>query len=398
MITTLGLTPLSLYVHIPWCERKCPYCDFNSHELKADLPEDEYLQYLIADLKADLEYFGETRPFKSIFIGGGTPSLFSAESIQSLLRQIRELHALASDVEITMEANPGSSEAHKFAGFREAGVNRLSIGIQSFNDLHLDKLGRIHNGETAHSAYLAARSAGFDNVNLDLMFGLPDQSTIQACDDIKRAIDLQPEHISSYQLTYEPNTLFHRQQPRRLNDDALWEMQSRIMEILAEGDYQRYEVSAFAQAARQCQHNLNYWQNGDYLGIGAGAHGKITHKENTVRYWKKKHPKQYAKGAVDGFRGGLENVQQGDQLFELLLNGLRLTNGIPIEKVYRTGNHNELQLESLIKQLQVDKLLRIKDGKLCATEFGFRFLDTILQKFLPSSLETLTVPETHARG
>ncbi|RTZ79468.1 MAG: YggW family oxidoreductase, partial [Gammaproteobacteria bacterium] len=274
--------PLGLYVHIPWCVRKCPYCDFNSHAAQGELEEQAYVDALLTDLARE-EAGG--RVVETLFIGGGTPSLFSGEAITRLLQGIRDTLDLASDTEITLEANPGAVDAAHFEAYREAGVNRLSIGIQSFDGDALQRLGRIHDARQAVEAFETARAAGFENINLDLMFGLPQQKLEEALDDLRRAIALGPEHLSWYQLTLEPHTPFHRHPPPLPADDLVWEMQEQGLELLAKAGYGRYETSAHALVGWRCRHNLNYWRFGDYLGIGAGAHGKITAGEVT-RYWK----------------------------------------------------------------------------------------------------------------
>lgn len=271
----LKTPPLSLYVHIPWCARKCPYCDFNSHAADRAVPERAYVDALLRDLEDELPGVG-SRPIATLFIGGGTPSLFSAEAIARLLEGIRARVALAGDAEITLEANPGSADQDRFRGFRQAGVNRLSIGVQSFAPEKLRRLGRIHDREQALKAVAAARAAGFDNINLDLMFGLPEQTVTAALDDLATAIALGPKHLSFYQLTVEPNTRFYKDPPRLPDEDTVEAMQRACQALLARQGYRRYEVSAYAQTDFRCRHNLNYWQFGDYLGIGAGAHGKLT--------------------------------------------------------------------------------------------------------------------------
>ena len=287
----LSAPPLSLYIHIPWCIRKCPYCDFNSHRAEADLPERGYITARLDDLDVDRAGV-QGRRIETIFLGGGTPSLFSAEAISQLLEGVRQRVVLAADAEITLEANPGTAEAGKFRGFRQAGVNRLSLGLQSFNDAQLQRLGRIHGRAEALRAVELARAAGIDNLNLDLMFGLPGQTAEEGLADIRTAIDLQPEHVSYYQLALEPNTVFHKYPPRLPEDEAIWSIQQAGQAMLAEQGYRQYEVSAYARPGRRCRHNLNYWHFGDYLGIGAGAHGKITrmHTGEIIRTAKIRHP------------------------------------------------------------------------------------------------------------
>ena len=376
--------PLSLYVHIPWCVRKCPYCDFNSHRAEANLPERAYIAALLDDLDAELPGV-QGRRIETIFFGGGTPSLFSAEAISQLLEGVRQRLGLAADAEITLEANPGTAEAGKFRGFRQAGVNRLSLGIQSFNDAQLLRLGRIHGRAEALRAVELARAAGFDNLNLDLMFGLPGQTAEEGLADIRTAIDLQPEHVSYYQLTLEPNTVFHKYPPRLPEDEAIWSLQQAGQAMLAEQGYRQYEVSAYARPGRRCRHNLNYWQFGDYLGIGAGAHGKITrmHTGEIIRTAKIRHPQHYLEVAGQPERQATRTtVAPTDLRFEFLMNALRLREGFPASLLRdRTG----LDLESLEPELSAclaEGLLEREDGVIRCSETGFNFLDNVLQRFL----------------
>ncbi|MEC9482594.1 MAG: radical SAM family heme chaperone HemW, partial [Halomonas sp.] len=306
------LPPLSLYVHVPWCVRKCPYCDFNSHGVgrSAELPEDGYLTALLADLDADLALAGQ-RELTSVFIGGGTPSLMSADFYGRFFAALNERLALSRDCEITLEANPGTVEQRRFAGYREAGINRLSIGVQSFQPAQLEALGRIHSGTEAERAVTSARCAGFDNINLDLMHGLPGQDVAQAIDDLEQALALSPEHLSWYQLTLEPNTEFHSQPPRLPEDDTLWDIQDAGHQRLEQAGYNRYEISAYARPGRRSRHNLNYWRFGDYLGIGAGAHGKLSRPGasgtlDIERRWKSRQPDAYLRRLDDprGFVAG----------------------------------------------------------------------------------------------
>ena len=383
------MIPLSLYIHIPWCEKKCPYCDFNSHLANTEINEPDYVNALLADLKADLTLFSQSiqdRTLSSIFIGGGTPSLFSEKSISAILDGVAKQIAFSENIEITLEANPGSAEAGKFQGFQQAGVNRLSIGVQSFNQTHLKALGRIHSNKEAVLAAGFAVEAGFENFNLDLMFGLPSQTLEQALSDVKQAIELQPSHLSCYQLTIEPNTLFHHQPPITPNDETLWEMQNDIQSALALENYQQYEVSAYSLINRQCKHNLNYWQFGDYLGIGAGAHGKITNVNGQViRNWKIKHPNSYLQRATDEkpFSGANNEVKQDQLPFEFMLNALRLSDGFKLELFeQRTG----LPLSTIEKQLskhQQQNLISIEAGELLLKKRGKSMLNELLQDYLP---------------
>ncbi|TAN50678.1 MAG: radical SAM family heme chaperone HemW [Methylococcaceae bacterium] len=375
--------PLGLYVHIPWCARKCPYCDFNSHQAGALLPERQYVAALLADLAQELALYDPLRPLQTLFIGGGTPSLFSAAAIAELLHGIAGLIPVAADAEITLEANPGTAETGKFAGFRTAGVNRLSIGIQSFQDQHLKALGRIHSGAEAVAALSAAKAAGFANVNLDLMFGLPGQSIEDAVADVRTAIALQPAQISYYQLTLEHGTPFARQPPLLPEDGLIWDMQQVGQAMLEQAGYRQYEVSAYAREGRQCRHNRNYWEFGDYLGIGAGAHGKLTPADGSVvRRWKVKHPAAYLEKASAGQAlADQEIVSDLQKPLEFLMNALRLKEGFA-ERLFseRTG----LPVTALQPQLDAclsDGLLQRHAGHVRCTEQGWRFLDSVLGRF-----------------
>jgi oxygen-independent coproporphyrinogen-3 oxidase len=323
-----ALPPLSLYVHLPWCPSKCPYCDFNSYAAKGLLPERPYVEALLRDL--DEAASDETRPIESVFIGGGTPSLFSGESIHKLLDGIRARLKLLPATEITLEANPGAVEAARFAEFRDAGINRLSIGIQSFRDRQLELLGRVHNGDDARRAVDVARSAGFDNFNLDLMYGLPEDEPAAALADVEMAISLAPTHVSWYQLTLEPNTAFHRSPPPLPEESTVLEIEAVGRAALAASGYQRYEVSAYARPGRQCRHNLNYWRFGDYIGIGAGAHGKLTNAAGGIeRIAKTRNPRTYMQLAGSAASFAVEQVNGADALsLEFLMNALRLPAGV----------------------------------------------------------------------
>ena len=379
--------PLSLYVHIPWCVRKCPYCDFNSHESKSEIPEAQYVDTLLRDLEQDLPRVWGRR-IHSIFFGGGTPSLFSAEAIDRLLSGIRALLPFMGDIEITMEANPGTAEARKFKAFREAGVNRLSIGVQSFNPKHLERLGRIHGELEARRAAEWALEAGFDNFNLDLMHGLPDQSVADALRDLETAIALKPTHLSWYQLTIEPNTRFAFDPPALPDDEVLSDIQEAGHALLQASGYPRYEVSAYAPAARRAMHNLNYWQFGDYLGIGAGAHGKITdlQQQKAYRLHKKKHPKDYLAGN-GGYIAGEDLISADDMPFEFMMNALRLVDGVPASfYAARTGLRPEA-LHNVLQRLRQENLLQEHAELLAPTETGLRYLNSVLQRFLPDELK-----------
>jgi putative oxygen-independent coproporphyrinogen III oxidase len=377
--------PLALYVHIPWCARKCPYCDFNSHETRGSVPERAYVDALLADLEQDLPRVWGRR-LESVFIGGGTPSLFSAEALERLLSGLRARLPLRPGTEITLEANPGTVERGRFAEFREAGINRLSIGVQSFDDEQLRRLGRIHDRRDAFAAAEAAHGAGLDNFNLDLMFGLPGQTVAQGLADIANAIALQPAHFSYYQLTIEPNTLFHQSPPTLPDDEMIDAIQQRAQVELARQGYERYEVSAFARENRRCRHNLNYWEFGDYLGIGAGAHGKLTDPASGQihRLWKLKHPRDYLEGAGSPTGiGGDEPIHEADLPVEFLMNVLRLVEGVPVELfAERTGLPPQV-LEPGLSRARARGLLEKDPGRLGATEFGLRFLNDLLQAFMP---------------
>lgn len=375
--------PLSLYIHVPWCERKCPYCDFNSHQAKDTIDEPAYIASLLTDLEQDIALFGDgltERKIQTVFVGGGTPSLFSSASYQSLFNGLRQRLNFSKNPEITLEANPGSSEAKKFAGFREAGINRLSIGVQSFNQHHLSKLGRVHTTQEAALAAKYAHQAGFTNFNLDLMFGLPEQDISQALDDIEQAISLKPTHLSCYQLTIEPNTLFHHNPPVTPEDDALWDMQEALQDRLQAANFQQYEVSAYAQDNRQCQHNLNYWHFGDYIGVGAGAHGKITLDSGVVRTWKIKHPASYIKQAKK--LGGMNDVVGANLSFEYMLNALRLNHGFNLNEFEQRTRQSALSIDNLVNKHEKLGLITIDNTQIKPTAFGHNMLNSMLQDYL----------------
>jgi putative oxygen-independent coproporphyrinogen III oxidase len=375
--------PLGLYIHLPWCEKKCPYCDFNSHQADS-IPEQAYIEALLNDLEQDLPLIWG-RGIDSIFIGGGTPSLFSAAAIEQLFSGLRALLNFAPAIEITMESNPGSADAKNYQGYREAGVNRLSIGVQSFNDQNLKTLGRVHNGEQAARAFAIARTAGFDNINLDLMFGLPAQSLAAASADLEQALALGPEHISLYQLTLEPNTLFHHQPPADMpDDDQCWEQQNAGQALLARHGYCQYEVSAYCLDKRESRHNLNYWHFGDYLGIGAGAHGKITlgGENRVLRRVRQRQPRAYLE-RVGRDRISTETVlDEDDLLFEFMLNALRLKHGFDTS-LFRdnTGLSLNLLLPGL-EQARDKGLIEFDSVKIVPTELGFCHLNDLQALFL----------------
>ncbi|MEJ2590876.1 MAG: radical SAM family heme chaperone HemW [Candidatus Thiodiazotropha sp.] len=370
--------PLSLYIHIPWCLRKCPYCDFNSHAAGERLDEDAYVDALLADLAVEAP-LALGRPLQSIFIGGGTPSLFSPTAIERLLCGVRETLSWAADIEITLEANPGAVEASRFAGYRAAGVDRLSLGVQSFDAGMLRALGRIHGPREAVSAVENARAAGFERINLDLMFGLPGQTPAQAESDLRRAIELATEHLSYYQLTLEPNTPFHRQPPRLPDHERIWEIQQAGHALLAEAGFVQYEVSAFARAGGVCRHNLNYWRFGDYLGIGAGAHGKVSDAVGNIRRrWKQRHPEAYLRGpALKGER----SLSPGDRVIEFMMNALRLSEGVEAVCFERTTGLSPAVIDAPLRTARARGLMREDPLRLCATELGARFLNDLLELF-----------------
>jgi putative oxygen-independent coproporphyrinogen III oxidase len=376
-----ALPPLSLYVHIPWCVRKCPYCDFNSHEVRADLPEAAYVDALIRDLEISLPLVWGRKVY-SVFIGGGTPSLLSAQAIEKILGSVRMLLPLDVNAEITLEANPGTVEAEKFKGFRDAGVNRLSLGIQSFNDTHLHALGRIHNADEARRAVDIAQKH-FDNINLDLMYALPQQTLAQAEQDVRIALEYAPQHLSCYHLTLEPNTLFHRYPPSLPDDDASSEMQQRIEQLLAEHGYQHYETSAFAQPKKQSRHNLNYWQFGDYLGIGAGAHSKISSHDTVLRQARYKQPQAYLEQVAKGAPVQTESKLTRDDLcFEFMMNALRLNDGFSAELFTERTSLPLLLIRSELEQAEQRGLLMRDLQRIAPTELGRRFLNDLLEMFL----------------
>lgn len=373
--------PLSLYIHLPWCVRKCPYCDFSSFESREGVPEQEYIAALIKDLEAALpRVWG--RKVVSIFMGGGTPSLFSARAIDTLLTQVRTLLPVEAHAEITLEANPGTAEAQKFADFRAAGVNRLSLGIQSFNPRHLQALGRIHDDREARIAVeLALRN--FDNVNLDLMYALPEQTMEEALADMREAVSFGPQHISAYHLTLEPNTVFYNQPPSLPDDDMSAAMQEAIEAELAGAGYEHYETSAFAKKHRRCRHNLNYWLFGDYLGIGAGAHGKLTLHDRVLRQVRYRQPKTYMERALAGNAVEEERtVAAGELPFEFMMNALRLTEGFPANLFSaRTGLPLTAVLP-LLEEAQRRGLVERDALHIRPTLLGQRFLNELLQLFL----------------
>ena len=373
--------PLSLYVHIPWCVQKCPYCDFNSHEVRDGIPENEYVDALIADLESALPMVWG-RKVSSIFFGGGTPSLLSGQALDRLLTAIRTLLPVVPNAEITLEANPGTVEAGKFAAFRDAGVNRLSLGIQSFNPVHLNALGRIHDGDEARRAIEIAASH-FENFNLDLMYGLPGQSLEQALSDIECALTFAPPHLSCYQLTLEPNTAFASAPPILPELDQCADMQDAIEARLGAGGYTHYETSAFARPGRQCSHNLNYWTFGDYLGIGAGAHGKLTLHDRVLRQMRWKQPKQYLSNVAKNTPMHEEfAVEVAELPFEFMMNALRLNQGFEASLFERRTAVPLLDIERTLQHAERDGLIERRLGRIAPTDRGRRFLNRLLEMFL----------------
>jgi oxygen-independent coproporphyrinogen-3 oxidase len=378
------MQPISLYIHFPWCIKKCPYCDFNSHAGKDFIPEDQYISALLQDLENDIEQFSINSPVQSIFLGGGTPSLFSPAALERLFIGIHHKTTVTANAEITLEANPGTFESQKFAEFRDIGINRLSIGIQSFNDKLLQKLGRIHSGQEALMAGEIAHQAGFENINLDLMFGLPGSSLSDSEQDVRTAISLDPKHISFYQLTLEPNTYFFKHPPILPSDDRIFTFQQNGQKYLQEAEYDQYEISAFAKTNFQCNHNLNYWQFGDYLGIGAGAHGKITtHRpKQIVRIIKPKHPELYLK---DPIKREHRNVLVTELALEFLMNHLRLKTGFSTDEfITKTGLPFSSIETTLGKLIQQDLIIKNAQQYQCS-EKGWNFLDDILAQFVPDN-------------
>jgi oxygen-independent coproporphyrinogen-3 oxidase len=379
------LPPLSLYIHTPWCVRKCPYCDFNSHEPGSDeLPEAAYLNALLNDLAGDLSLASE-REIQTIFIGGGTPSLLSPAFYDQLFKEIRLRLPFSSTIEITLEANPGTTEQQRFIGYREAGINRLSLGVQSFRPEQLSALGRIHSGQEAVNAVRQAREAGFDNLNIDLMHGLPKQTPTQAMEDIEQALALEPEHLSWYQLTLEPNTAFFSHPPVLPEEEALWDIQEAGHQRLEQAGLRRYEISAYARAGQQSRHNINYWQFGDYLGIGAGAHGKLTTvdsqgQRHIERRWKTRQPEAYLRRANDprGFVAGKQPIATQELPLEFAMNALRLTDGVTMDVwTAYTGQPQDVLLSRLQSAYEKGLLMEMPE-KLRASPQGLLFLNELL--------------------
>lgn len=392
----LQLPPLGLYIHVPWCVRKCPYCDFNSHEQTQELPEADYINALLDDFRQDLPYI-QQRAISSIFIGGGTPSLFSAQSYDRLLNGLRSMVSFTTDIEITLEANPGTAEREKFADYFSAGINRLSLGIQSFDPEQLKHLGRIHGADDSRRAIDFAHRAGFKRLNLDIMYGLRDQTAEAALSDLEQAIAAQPEHISWYQLTIEPNTVFFKHPPPLPPEEALIDMQDAGLALLADAGFERYEISAFAQTGGQSRHNLNYWRFGDYLGIGAGAHGKITQisLQRILRMHKRKQPVHYLTAARQHLEQSPTNllqrypyladaapIEQDELPLEFLLNALRLREGFTRSQFEQlTGLSFDL-IGKQVESLQQRQLLRFDGERVFTTDRGYQLLNSVLEAFL----------------
>lgn len=388
-VTAAPDIPLSLYVHLPWCVRKCPYCDFNSHEFRGGSapPFAAYVEALLADLDHDLPLV-RGRSIHSVFFGGGTPSLFPAECIDAFLQGASARLRFEPGLEITLETNPGTAEHGRFEHYLAAGVNRISFGIQSFDDATLKRLGRIHDSAEAEAAVKLAQDAGYDNFNLDLMYALPGQTLAMAGHDIERALALQPSHVSHYQLTLEPNTLFAAKPPPDLPDeDAAWDMQEHCQALLADAGYAQYEVSAYARPGRECAHNLNYWRFGDYLGIGAGAHGKLSRDggQGILRRWKTRHPTAWLAAAGSARAvGGDEPIPAERLPFEFMLNALRLIEGFPLHRFEARTGLARAHIAATLDEAQRRGWLRIVDEQVLPTPLGRRFGNDAIALFLPA--------------
>jgi oxygen-independent coproporphyrinogen-3 oxidase len=376
------LPPLSLYIHFPWCVAKCPYCDFNSHSLRGELPAEAYIDALIADLSVTAEAF-VARDITTVFFGGGTPSLFKPAQFERLLTAVRDRLSLSADAEITLEANPGAVEHAAFAGYRVAGINRLSLGVQSLQDDKLQSLGRIHSVDDVYTAWSEARSAGFDNINLDLMYALPEQTLEEAVADVDAVLDLQPEHISHYHLTLEPNTVFYSRPPPLPDSDLAWEIQLACAEKLQMAGYENYEVSAWAKQGRQAQHNLNYWRYGDYLGLGAGAHAKLSDADGSRwREVRPAHPRAYLEWAIE-CPVDRQAITAEDARFEFMLNNLRLREGFSLSDFERLTGQPAEELRPRLEHALGLGLLENTDEIIRPTPTGWRFLDDLQGIFLP---------------
>lgn len=393
------LPPLSLYIHFPWCVRKCPYCDFNSHEARDTIPEQAYVDALIRDLEHDLPLIWGRR-INSIFMGGGTPGLFSPESLNNLLSALRARVQFNPDSEITIEVNPGAADETKFMEYHSIGINRISIGVQSFDNACLQSLGRIHDADSALSAVEYAKKAGFENINLDLMFGLPGQSPQQAQHDIKTAVAQQVPHISYYQLTIEPNTLFSNAPPVLPVEDDIEQIHLSGQSVLQTAGYKQYEVSAYSFTGKECEHNQNYWRFGDYLGIGAGAHAKLSNanEQSITRYWKVRHPKEYLEksrliqAGHAPHIGGEKDIDRQSAGFEFMLNALRLTEGFESRLFMENTGLPLMVVENQLKQAKLQGLVDWGRDTIRPTERGKRYLNDLLQIFLPDSDVPLNNP------
>ena len=378
------LPPLSLYIHIPWCVRKCPYCDFNSHQARGEIPEQRYVDALVADLEQALPLIWGRRVY-TIFFGGGTPSMLSADAIEAILSAVRARVPLAIDAEITLEANPGTFESVKFAGYRAAGVNRLSIGIQSFNPAHLKALGRVHDADQARTAVEIAREH-FDNFNLDLMYALPGQTPAEAGADLAAALAFRPPHLSVYHLTIEPNTYFHRYPPVVPDDDTAAEMQDATASVLRAAGYDHYETSAYARPDHRSRHNLNYWTFGDYLGIGAGAHSKLSFPDRIVRQTRYRQPREYMEQALAGSAVQTDQpVSAAEIPFELMMNALRLNEGFALSLFEERSGMPLVTVLHALDEAQRRGLVTRDHQRVAPTELGRRFLNDLLQIFLPDT-------------
>ena len=379
----LRVPPLSLYIHIPWCVQKCPYCDFNSHAQKGEIPENDYIRHLLLDLQADLARFQtsvQKRKLRSIFIGGGTPSLFSAEGIARLLNGVKAHIPFEENIEITLEANPGTVEAERFKGYVDAGVTRISMGIQSFNDDKLQRLGRIHSAIEAKRAVQLAKVSGLQSFNLDLRHGLPNQTLAEALDDLRQAVELAPPHLSWYQLTIEPNTLFAYRPPKLPDDDELWDIFEQGHQLLTAAGYRQYETSAYAKPGFQCEHNLNYWRFGDYLAIGCGAHGKLSFSHGGIlRFSKTKHPKGYLRGE---YLYEEKNVPYAERPFEFFMNRFRLLDAVPKREFEAYTGLSQSTVKHQI-DLAVEQNYVVENADFWQiTEHGKLFLNELLELFL----------------
>jgi len=376
-----ALPPLSLYIHIPWCVRKCPYCDFNSHEVRGAIPEREYVAALIRDLELALPLVWGRKVY-TVFFGGGTPSLLSGQSVAEILRNVRMLLPLDLGAEITLEANPGTVEAGRFAAYREAGVNRLSMGIQSFNDTHLHSLGRVHSADEAKRA-IAIAQQNFSNTNLDLMYALPNQTVDEALQDVQTALLFAPQHLSCYHLTLEPNTRFYHDPPSLPDDDTSGDMQQRIEEMLAEHGYRHYETSAFALPKYRAKHNLNYWMFGDYLGLGAGAHSKLSFADKVIRQARYKQPQEYMQQVAMKKPIQTENEVSSDEMgFEFMMNALRMNEGFESVLFQERTSLSLLGIQRELSEAEIRGLLIRDHHHIMPTKLGQRFLNDLLGIFL----------------